>query len=80
MIIENMYQAKSHLSRLVERALSGEEVVLAKAGKPLVRLVPVEEAAEPLKMGLLRGKVHIADDFDKLSPEIEEMFSEYLPK
>ena len=80
MIIENMYQAKANLSRLIERALSGEEVVLAKAGKPLVRLVPFEEAAAPLKTGLLSGKVHIAKDFDAVSPEIDEMFSQYMPQ
>jgi len=79
MIIENMYQAKTHLSRLVEKALQGEEVILAKSGKPLVRLIPLSELVEPVKIGLLKGKIEIADDFNDLSPEIEEMFEGYLP-
>lgn len=78
MIMENMYQAKTHLSRLVEKALEGEEVILAKAGKPLVRLVPYEEKSEPLKIGLMAGKITIPDDFNELSPEMEEIFREYM--
>ena len=74
-----MYQAKAHLSRLVEKALQGEEVILDKSGKPLVRLIPLSELVEPVKIGLLKGKIEIADDFNTLSPEIEEMFEGYLP-
>lgn len=79
MIIENMYQAKTHLSRLIEKALQGEEVILAKAGTPLVRLIPVSNLIEPVKIGLLKGQIEIANDFNQLSPEIEEMFEGYLP-
>lgn len=79
MVIENMYQAKTHLSRLVEQALKGEDVVISKAGKPLVRLVPYEEAPEPIKIGLMKGQIRIADDFNELSPEVEEMFDDYMP-
>ena len=79
MVIENMYQAKTHLSRLVDKALEGEDVVISRAGKPLVRLVPYEEIPEPLKFGLLKGQIQIPDDFNELSPEIEDAFEEYLP-
>ena len=78
MIVENMYQAKTHLSKLVEKALNGEDVVLAKAGKPMVRLVPYDDKPEALKLGLMAGKIHIPDDFNSLTPELEEMFKDYL--
>ena len=54
--IVNMHQAKSSLSRLVEKALAGDEIVIARNGKPLVRLVPVPEKPEPRVPGRLRGK------------------------
>lgn len=79
MVVENMYQAKTHLSRLVDKALEGEEVVISRAGKPLVRLVPYEEMPEPLKFGLLKGRIQIAEDFNELSPEIEDAFEDFLP-
>ena len=62
----NIAQAKSQLSRLVERALAGDEVIIARANKPLVRLAPVESAARaPRKPGSGKGELlHIAPDFD----------------
>lgn len=69
----NLYEAKTQLSQLVERAAAGEEVVIAKAGKPMVKLVPVTEAEKPKKrlsgLNLLRV-TYIADDFD--APMSEE--------
>jgi prevent-host-death family protein len=67
----NLYEAKTNLSSLVERAAKGEEIVIAKAGKPMARLVaPVRELQEPRKPGknLLRI-TYIADDFDAPLPE-----------
>ena len=78
MIIANMYEAKTRLSQLVQQALDGEEVVLAKAGKPLVKLVPTDQNRE-IKFGLMKGKIRIADDFNESSVELEEMFKDYLP-
>ncbi len=78
MIIENMYQAKTHLSRLVEKALQGEEVILAKSEKPLVRLIPISELIKPVIVSAMKGQIEIAEDFNELSPEIEEMFKGYL--
>jgi prevent-host-death family protein len=58
----NMHEAKTQLSRLVDAALAGEEVVIARAGKPAVRLVPVEEPLPRRQFGVLRGKVWAAPD------------------
>ena len=66
----NLYQAKTHLSALVERAASGEEIIIAKAGKPMARLTPLPaEKREPRKPGIWKGKVWIADDFDAPLPD-----------
>ena len=73
----NIHDAKTNLSRLIEQALAGEEVVIAKAGKPLVKLVPVDEAAELARPGLLgsmRGEIWYAPDYDKADGEIEALF------
>ncbi len=80
MLTENIYAAKTHLSRLIERALAGEEVIIAKAGKPVVRLVPYKEKVQPIRFGTLKGKVSIAEDFNDYSEEVAEMFSEYEPR
>jgi prevent-host-death family protein len=69
MAIVNMHEAKTHLSRLVERAASGEEIVIAKAGKPVAKLVGYQPSREPRKPGGWEGKVWIAPDFDDELPE-----------
>jgi prevent-host-death family protein len=74
MRIANIHEAKSQLSKLVERALEGEEVIIARAGKPVVRLVPVRQSDAPRKGGQWRGKVHIAEDFDELPEDIARAF------
>ena len=70
----NMHQAKSTLSRLVERALAGEDVVIARNGEPLVRLVPVPKERKPRVPGRGRGKIWIGPDFEFTDAEIEELF------
>ncbi|MCB1035189.1 MAG: type II toxin-antitoxin system Phd/YefM family antitoxin [Acidobacteria bacterium] len=70
----NLHQAKTQLSRLVDAALMGEEVIIARAGKPLVRLVPVEAPKQARELGLDAGKVRIREDFDDPMPELEELF------
>ena len=66
----NMHEAKTQLSKLVEAALAGEDVVIAKAGKPVVRLVPVPEPLPSRQFGVLRGKVWAAPDaWDPMSEE-----------
>jgi prevent-host-death family protein len=53
----NIHEAKTHLSRLLERVASGEEIVIAKAGKPVARLVPVAGKAEPRPLGFVKGRL-----------------------
>lgn len=65
----NLYEAKTSLSDLVERAAAGEEIVIAKAGRPLAKLVPLDRASERRKPGGWEGKVRIADDFDAPLPD-----------
>lgn len=66
--IVNMHQAKSSLSRLVERALAGEEVVIARNGEPLVQLVPVRKERKPRVPGRYKGKIWAAPDcFEPMS-------------
>jgi prevent-host-death family protein len=72
--ITNIHEAKSQLSKLVERALAGEEVIIARAGKPMVRLVPVREGESPRKGGQWQGKVRIAEDFDVLPDDVARSF------
>lgn len=65
----NLYEAKTRLSRLVEQAARGEEIVIAKAGHPRARLVPMRKRAKPRKAGAWKGRVVIAADFDAPLPE-----------
>lgn len=66
--IINLYEAKTSLSRLVERAAAGEGIIIAKAGKPKARLVPLAGHAEPRQPGGWEDKVWIAEDFDEPLP------------
>jgi prevent-host-death family protein len=65
----NLHAAKTHLSRLVDRALAGEEIVIAKAGKPMVRLVPVAQKGRRTGFGALKGRIRISRDFDQPLPD-----------
>jgi prevent-host-death family protein len=65
----NIHEAKTHLSRLVEEAARGDEIVIAKAGKPVARLVAIDDEVSPRPRGLLKGKIWIADDFDAPLPD-----------
>ena len=72
--IVNMHEAKTSLSRLVERALAGEEIVIARKGEPLVRLVPMPNEPKRRIPGRLKGKVWMSPDFEFTDKEIEELF------
>lgn len=74
MQIKNIYQAKTHLSSLVDAALDGQEVVIARSGKPLVRLVPYTQSMKQRKPGLLKGKIQMPDDFNNSSEAILDLF------
>ena len=65
----NIHQAKTQLSRLIERVRAGEEIVIAKAGKPVARLVPVVQAGVVRKPGSLRGRIRIGRNFNAPLPE-----------
>ena len=64
----NIHEAKTHLSRLIERVEAGEEITLARAGRPVARLVPVDRIREPRRPGIWKGQVWFAPDWD--SPEV----------
>ena len=71
----NIHAAKTHLSSLVEEAAAGEEIILAKAGKPVARLVALEKPDFRKSFGIFKGKIRISDDFDApLPPEILKGF------
>jgi prevent-host-death family protein len=65
----NLYEAKTHLSELVERAARGEEVIIAKAGEPKARLVPLARPSKPRKPGDWKGRVVVSPDFDAPLPD-----------
>ncbi len=71
----NIHEAKTHLSRIAEDVAAGEEIIVAKAGKPKMKLVPIDAGKKKIKFGVLRGKIHIRDDFDApLPPELLDAF------
>lgn len=65
----NIHEAKTQFSKLVDAAMHGEEIIIAKAGKPAARLTPLREAPRRIRFGLMQGEVEIAEDFDAPLPE-----------
>lgn len=74
MVSSNIHEAKSNLSRLIELALAGEEVVINKAGKPVARLVPYTAMKKARRLGIWKGRIRISPDFDELPPSIAAAF------
>lgn len=73
----NIHAAKTHLSRLVEAAAAGEEIIIAKSGKPIARLCPLAGPPQRRKLGILDGKIRVPDDFDTMcEEEIRQLFEE----
>jgi len=75
--IVNIHNAKTNLSRLVDQAAKGEPFIIAKAGKPLVKVVPIDQPAETQKkrLGFMLGQFSVPDDFDRMGQdEIEQLF------
>jgi prevent-host-death family protein len=71
----NIHEAKTNLSRLVDAAAKGESFIIAKAGKPLVKVVPIDAPTAKKRLGFLEGQFTVPDDFDTMfQDEIEEMF------
>jgi prevent-host-death family protein len=69
MAMVNVHEAKTHLSRLLERAAKGERIVIARAGKPVAVLGPLIESSQPRKPGRLKGRIRLAKDFDAALPD-----------
>lgn len=74
MHITNISDAKAHLSALIEKVVSGQEVIIGKAGKPVAKLVRFERSDKKRYPGALRGKIKIEDDFDDLPEDIARSF------
>ncbi|MCC5816144.1 MAG: type II toxin-antitoxin system Phd/YefM family antitoxin [Leptospira sp.] len=77
MAVYNIHDAKTHFSKLVQSASEGEDVIIAKSGKPLLKLVPYtpENKTQKRALGFMKGEIEIADDFDaSLPPEIQKYF------
>jgi prevent-host-death family protein len=73
----NIHEAKTHLSRLLKRVAMGEEVIIAKAGTPVAKLVPVRDRPKSRTLGSAKGEFTVPDDFnDPLPKEIEDLFYE----
>jgi prevent-host-death family protein len=71
----NIHEAKTHLSRLLQKVALGEEITITKAGVPVARLSPLGSAATARKLGEYHGRIWIAPDFDASCPEVEAMFA-----
>jgi prevent-host-death family protein len=78
----NIHEAKTHLSRLLERVAMGEEVIIAKAGTPIAKLVPLKKAPKKRVFGSAKGDFTVPDDFNDPDPAIEDLFynGPILPK
>lgn len=73
-MLVNMHQAKTHLSRLVEQAAAGEEIIIGKAGRPVARLVPYNAERRPRVPGSMKGRIRLADDFDETPDWLVDAF------
>jgi prevent-host-death family protein len=69
MLTINIHEAKTHLSRFIEKVAAGEEIIIAKAGKPIARLVPLHSLPSPRTLGMFKGQLKVPEDFDAALPE-----------
>lgn len=75
MVTVNIHEAKTHLSRLIDQAVKGEAFVIAKAGKPLVKVSALDAPAAPRRLGFMAGEIQVPEDFDRMGEaEIAAMF------
>ena len=70
----NVHEAKTHLSRLLERVEAGEEIVIGRAGKPVAKLIPYRATVAPRVPGAWKGRVRLADDFDEMPSRLKAAF------
>jgi prevent-host-death family protein len=69
----NIHEAKTHLSRLIDEVAAGAEIIIAKAGKPMARLIPISAPVRKKQLGMLEGKIKVSDDFN--APLDDEMLT-----
>lgn len=74
MQVVNIHEAKTNLSKLIEKTSKGEEVIIAKAGQPVAKLSSYQQPLKPRKLGLLKGKIFVPDDFNEEDEEINKLF------
>ena len=74
MQVSTIHKAKTHLSNLIKKVEEGEDVIICKAGKPIVRLIKFNKILSPRKAGICKGQVEISNDFDELPPELLSKF------
>lgn len=71
----NIHEAKTHLSRLIDQAVNGQPFIIAKAGKPLVKVIALDAPTSPRRLGFLEGEISVPKDFDRMGDEaIAAMF------
>jgi len=70
----NIHEAKTHLSQLLQKVAQGEEVIISRAGVPVARLMPVMRMEKKRPLGIARGEIWMAEDFDAPLPELERLF------
>lgn len=76
MEIVNMHEAKTHLSRLVDKAVNGEAFVIAKSGTPLVKVIALDTPTSAIRLGFMSGEIAVPEDFDRMGEkQIERLFS-----
>ncbi|MDP3716992.1 MAG: type II toxin-antitoxin system prevent-host-death family antitoxin [Acidobacteriota bacterium] len=73
-ITVNIHEAKTQLSKLVERASKGETIIIAKAGKPMVKVTAIDAPKKAKRFGFLAGQIKVPDDFDRLDAEVAKLF------
>lgn len=75
MVTVNIHEAKTQLSKLVDKAAKGESFIIAKAGKPLVKVTALDAPANPRRLGFMKGDIEVPDDFDRMGEgEIAALF------
>lgn len=72
MVQVNIYEAKTSLSKLIKKVINGEEIIIAKANKPLVKMTQIDGAKPPRKLGTAKGQIQISDDFDAPLDDFKE--------
>jgi prevent-host-death family protein len=70
----NIHHAKTHLSQLIKQVEAGGEFIISRAGKPIARVVPVEETPKKRELGKMKGQIWMSEDFDAYDEEIARMF------